>query len=328
MMAATGVLERCVAATARAAMQLASAAAGNRLSILIFHRVHAQRDPLFPGEIDALAFERLMRLLRRSFTVLPLSRAVEHVRQGTLPARAASITFDDGYADNHDLAWPILRSLGLPATVFVSTGFLDGGRMWNDTVIECLRRCDRTTLDVEELGVVRRPLQTLEHRRELIDELLPRVKYMSLSDREQALRRLHRGCGAPRLPDSLMMTSEQVRALSAGGVEIGSHTVNHPILAAIDDAEAEAEIAENRAALERLTGRAVSLFAYPNGRPGRDYADRHVDIVRRLGFSAAVSTAPNVSRVGADIFQLGRFTPWDQAAALWLMRLAAHHVRH
>jgi len=99
-----------------------------RLSVLIFHRVRPQKDAFFPGEPDAEAFELHMKWVRRWFRVLPLDEAVARLRSGTLPARAAAITFDDGYGDSCTLALRYLRELGLHATFFNSTSCLDGGR--------------------------------------------------------------------------------------------------------------------------------------------------------------------------------------------------------
>ena len=111
-----------------------------RLSVLIFHRVHAQRDLLFPDEPDAARFAALLDHLKTWCNVLPLTEAVRLLRSDALPARSLCITFDDGYADNRTVALPALRAAGLTATFFVTTGYLDGGRMWNDTVIESVRR--------------------------------------------------------------------------------------------------------------------------------------------------------------------------------------------
>jgi hypothetical protein len=95
-----------------------------RLSILIFHRVLREPDPLAPDEPDAAAFETRMRWVRDWFNVLPLAHAVDMLYQGALPARALSITFDDGYSDNEELAAPILAGLGMTATFFVSSGYI------------------------------------------------------------------------------------------------------------------------------------------------------------------------------------------------------------
>src|SRR5690349_2991525 len=109
------------------------------LTVLMYHRVLPAPDPLTES-VDARDFERQMRALREYFTVLPLAEAVAGLRAGKLPSRAVAITFDDGYADNAVIALPILESLGLHATFFIADGFLNGGRMFNDTVIEALRR--------------------------------------------------------------------------------------------------------------------------------------------------------------------------------------------
>src|SRR6185295_2112486 len=112
-------------------------------------------DPVASGTVDAAAFDWQMECLSRCFRVLPLSEAVERLRQGTLPGRAACVTFDDGYADNAEVALPILRRHGLCATFFVATGFLDGGIMFNDRVIEAVRGAPGAQLDLTPLGLGR-----------------------------------------------------------------------------------------------------------------------------------------------------------------------------
>jgi peptidoglycan/xylan/chitin deacetylase (PgdA/CDA1 family) len=108
---------------------LSPAGERGRLSILIFHRVLARPDPLSPDEPDVVEFEAQMRWVRSWFNVLPLGAAIDRLYAGTIPPRALAITFDDGYADNEELAAPILARLGLSATFFISTGYLGGGIM-------------------------------------------------------------------------------------------------------------------------------------------------------------------------------------------------------
>ena len=137
---------------------LSPAGARGRLTILIFHRVHAQPDDFFPQEMHAAAFRKRMIWVRTWFNVLALDEAVSGLARGSLPARALAITFDDGYADNYTVAWPILRELGLHATFFVAAAFLDGGRMWNDTLAETIRRVDVPSLDLSALDLGRHRL--------------------------------------------------------------------------------------------------------------------------------------------------------------------------
>lgn len=291
------------------------------LSILIYHRVLAQKDPLFPGEVDSADFDNHLRILKSMFTVLPLPDAMAHARAGTLPPRAACITFDDGYADNEHVALPILKRYGLSATFFVATGFLNGGRMWNDTVIELVRRNPDGVLEASVLGLGSHRLGTLDERRAAITVLIGQLKYLPLDERLAQVNRLVDLVGIA-LPDDLMMTSDQVRALHRAGMDIGGHTVNHPILAAVPAATARQEIADGKRALEAMTGAPVRVFAYPNGKPGADYRAEHVAMVQELGFEGAVSTSWGASRSNREVFQLPRFSPWDQTPARFALRMA------
>ena len=292
-----------------------------RLSILIYHRVQVQTDPLFPEECDAQRFDEQLRQLAACFNVIPLSDAVRGLDRGKLPPRAACITFDDGYADNADVALPILQRYGLSATFFVAAGFLDGGRMWNDTVIELVRRAPGESLDLSEIDLGRYEIGSIPQRRQAIGNLIDELKYLPIEARQAKVDEM---CALiPAIPpDNLMMTSSQVRLLYASGMEIGGHTVNHPILARTDDSVSSAEIANGKEILEGIIGGPVRLFAYPNGKPGRDYARQHPEMEKRLGFDAAVSTAHGTATPGSDVYQLPRFTPWDRSELRFTLRMA------
>ena len=306
---------------ARSSVGLFGAISSPRLSILIFHRVHARADNIFPNEPDAARFEQLMRFVARSFRVMALGEAVKCLANGSLPSRALVITFDDGYADNAEVALPILQRYGLTASFFVSSGFLDGGRMWNDSVVECLRTCRHSKIDLEPFGLECFSLAGSAERRQVIEKLLPRIKYLSLAEREDAIDSLQKLCGVTTLPTNLMMRSEQLRAMHHSGMEIGAHTVHHPILMALTPTEAECEITDGRRQLESIIGAPVDIFAYPNGKPGSDYDHTHVSLLKKLGFRGAVSTTPGVGQSGDDLFQLPRFTPWGESMAIWATRL-------
>ncbi|MGL1832984.1 polysaccharide deacetylase family protein [Rhodocyclaceae bacterium SMB388] len=305
-----------------AALSLASPAGPrSRLTILIYHRVLPTPDPLLPDTPDRVAFDWQMALVVRHFKVLPLAEAGRLLGEGRLPGRAACITFDDGYADNLTEAWPILKRHGLPATFFVATGFLDGGRMFNDTLIELVRRLPEGYCDLADIGVGTVMLDGAASRIGLIHKLIGQFKYQPMAQRQDAVEALAERFGVS-LPDDLMMTSDELRALAgSAGVEIGGHTRNHPILTRLEHEQAREEIECGKRDLEECLGRPIRLFAYPNGRPGKDYAEGHAAMARECGFELAVSTAPAAARVGADPFQLPRFTPWDRTPARFGLRL-------
>ncbi len=300
--------------------QLSPAGRRARLSVLIFHRVLSEADPLFPQEMHAHRFDAVCGWLARWFNVLPLDRAVEQLGAGTLPARAACITFDDGYADNHDVALPILQRHGLTATFFIATGFLDGGRMWNDTIIETVRRSPLPLLDLSGLGLGLHPLGAVAERQAAIAALIGQIKYRPPAERVSLTEQLAQ-LAQVQLPRQLMMSSGQVQSMHRAGMQIGAHTVSHPILARLDPQQARDEIQASRDVLEHLLGERVGLFAYPNGKPGEDYSPENVELVRSLGFDAAVSTQWGTSGAGDDPFQIRRFTPWDPSRLRFGIRL-------
>lgn len=303
---------------------LSPAGATARLSVIILHRVLPKPDPLFPGEIDARRFEEMCVWLKQWLNILPLDEAIGRFKDGSLPARAGAITFDDGYADNHDIALPILQKLALTATFFVATGFLDGGRMWNDSVSEGIRF---TPLDSLALGDVLGPeftsvaVATRDQKRTAIQRIIANLKYLPLVQRAALAEKVALTCKS-QLPQDLMMTSAQVLAMQQAGMQIGAHTANHPILAKLDVKSALAEIEQSKFQLENLLGQRVGLFAYPNGKPQEDYSAQNVELVSRLGFDAAVCTQRGAMRAGTDIFQIPRFTPWDRTSLRFAARLA------
>jgi len=296
------------------------------LSVLAYHRVLPAPDALRPGEPCAADFESRMGWIKANFNVLPLREAVRALREDRLPRRALCITFDDGYADNHAIALPILQRLGLPATFFVATGFLDGGCMFNDLVIEAVRHATQPDLRLEDLGLGHHRLGSEEQRVHTIGRVLSSLKYFQPDRRHKVALEVARRAGAP-VPTDLMMTSAQVRSLHEAGMTIGAHTVNHPILAEVTEKQARDEMAQGRACLERITGAPVRLFAYPNGTPLRDYRREHAELARELGFEAAVSCAWGAARPGDDPYQLPRFTPWDRGHLRFGLRLARNAMR-
>lgn len=314
--------------SARVLRVLSPAGSQARLSVFIFHRVLAEADPLFPDLPDAARFAQMLRWLKAWFNVLRLDEAVRLLTSGRLPERAAAVTFDDGYADNASVALPLLRAAGLPATFFIATGFLDGGRMWNDTVIEAIRGWPSTSLDATALGLGRHALASDPDRRQAIDACIAQMKYRPAGERlAQADTLAHMARIVPSR--DLMMTSADVRTLREAGMQIGAHTVSHPILRRVSLAEARSEIELSRSRLETLIGERVGLFAYPNGKRGEDYDDEHVRLVRELGFDAAVSTEPGAADAHSDPMQLPRFTPWDRGRMRFCARLARNlwHAR-
>jgi peptidoglycan/xylan/chitin deacetylase (PgdA/CDA1 family) len=290
-----------------------------RLSILTYHRVLPAFDYMCPAEPTVSDFEWQMELLSQQFNPLSLSDALSLLEYGELPDRAVCVTFDDGYANNEELALPVLERFGIPATMFVSTDFLNGGRMWNDTVIEALRIAEGTVLDLKSLGLDVHDISSIEARRRAAGTIIREIKHWPPEKRSEAVGMIESMVGP--LPDNMMMSDDQVRHLSASGIEIGAHTRSHPILSTLELNQVRDEIVGSQAYLERVLDSPIRYFAYPNGRPGIDYRMEHRDLVEISGFDAAVSTNWGVVSGLSDKWQLPRFTPWDKTPLRFMVRL-------
>lgn len=296
-----------------------------KLFILIYHRVLDKPDYMRPGEVDKNIFTWQMDLLSRFFNVLPFHEALEKWETQTLPSRAVCITFDDGYSDNFLNALPILQKFGLKACFFIASGYLNGGRMWNDTVIESIRNMREASLDLSAIDLGQYDVSNPDEKNRSAERIIKSIKHLSPSTRADHAAFI--AAKSTNLPDNLMMTSEQVLQLNQSGMEIGGHTVSHPILAKLDEEAAWREISDNKAFLEGLLSGPVSYFAYPNGKPDQDYHQQQTSLVSKAGYQAAVSTRWGVCDQSSDKWQLPRFTPWDKSPIKFMIRMIGIYTK-
>lgn len=299
---------------------IALAGRRNRLCVVNYHRILAAPDPMLESEPDVESFRWQMALLARCFNVLPLPAALAALDAGRLPPRAVCVTFDDGYRSLHDLALPVLQEFGLPATVFVTSGYIGGRTMWNDHIIEAVQDLPPGRLDLRDLGLGNYSLRNLEERKATLGELTEASKYLPPPARMALVERLAAMVGE-NAAHGLMLTADMLVNLDRQGIEIGAHTVSHPILTSLDDESARHEIVAGKEQLESVLGKPVRLFAYPNGKAGKDFDARHVAMAREAGFMAAFTTLPGPIKRGDDRFALSRSRPWDKSPLLFGLRL-------
>ena len=279
-----------------------------RLAVFCFHQVLDRPDPLHPSEPDVPAFTHDIELIASIFNVLPLPAAARALKEGTLPARAACITFDDGYKNNHTLAAPVLEQKGMPATFFVAGGAVDRGVMWNDLIIEAVRQSGQGTI-TDDLGGFTSRAGLKSGTRQMLQEILDYLKYQPVSERWDRAEQFYRRNAGDELP-RLMMERPDVADLAQRGFDIGGHTIHHPILKELDAEEARAEIAGCYDWITEVTGQAPFTFAYPNGIPGRDFDSEHTEMVAEAGFKMAASTVWALARPDSDQYRIPRIGPW------------------
>lgn len=291
-----------------------------RLCIVNYHRILEAPDPLLENEPDVATFRKHMKMLADYFQVLSLDVALDALKHDRLPPRAVCITFDDGYRSVHDLALPVLREFGLPATLFVTSGHVDNSEnMWNDRIVDAIRSAPGALLDLRAIGAGSYPIDGTEARSIAVRQVTAHAKYLSPEGRARLVAELESLIGHRSRPQ--MLDAGMVRTLQASGVEIGAHTISHPILTSLPDEDARIEIAGSKAALEGILGQPVRYFAYPNGKAGLDFDERHIAMVREAGFAAAFSTAPGPVSPSDNLYALPRARPWDASTFFYMLRL-------
>jgi hypothetical protein len=201
----------------------------------------------------------------------------------------------------------------------VAPGYLGNGRMFNDTIIESIRRAP-ATLDLTDLDLGTYRLSDLQARHQAIVDLIGRTKYLRPDLRTDLADAIARRVGNPP-PSHPMMTEAQVRELHENGVEIGAHTVSHPVLTQVSPDLASREIRDSKRQLQDIIGAEVRSFAFPNGKPDRDYSAVHVGLARDAGFELALSTAWGTATARSDPYQLPRLAPWDRTAFRFAARV-------
>jgi peptidoglycan/xylan/chitin deacetylase (PgdA/CDA1 family) len=255
------------------------------------------------------AFAEQLDYLTRHYEIVPLSFISERLAAGKrLPANVAAITIDDGYSDAYDIAFPLLRERGLPATVFVVTEFVDQRRwLWTDKlrylVTHARAHTIEGTLDDSEFCVEFNPTDSVFCAADKVNSLL---KIVGDDEKEAAIARIAAAfdVGLPAAPprDFASITWEQIREMSAAGLEIGSHTATHPILPNINVKHMRRELRDSRERIASEIGRPVDLFCYPNG----NYNDDVVREVERAGYRCAVTVEDGLNDESSHPLRLKR----------------------
>jgi peptidoglycan/xylan/chitin deacetylase (PgdA/CDA1 family) len=287
------------------------------LVVLCYHRIRPNDPPAdYPYDEGVfgptqLEFERQVKWLKQNFAILSESELLALISNGSHSRRSAVITFDDGYADNYELAYPVLRAHDIPAIFFLCPGLIDGGTLgWWDLIAYLIKKSDRPviTLSGETL-----PLG--DRRSESVATVQDWMKSRPAVQTAGLIGELAEACGVP-LPtreaqQSQFMSWEQAREVVRNGVAIGSHTHTHPVLGRLDEEGQRRELWDSKAALERQLGQRIRTLAYPVGRYG-NFSEATMRIAAECGYEAAFSF-----RTGGN--QPRKIQPYD------VRRIAAVH---
>lgn len=291
-----------------------------RFLVLCYHRVNDSGHPFFGGTPTAL-FRQHMQVLREGFNVFFLDELVERAASGDVPANAVAITFDDGYRDNYATAFPILRELSLPATIFLVSDAVDGNRLiWHDRVFDAFHRTRAKGLAFDGAKL---PLTNLDEKHKALAKVLAVLRSSTPSTRDETIDSLLDSLGVTSPPregwDKL--TWDHAREMNGHGIRFGAHTLDHPILSRVSEDEARRQIRDSKASIESELGETITAFAYPNGSP-IDFNAGTKRILNEEGFRCAVTTMGGANDATSDPLALRRVGMWGDDPYLSALRLA------
>jgi peptidoglycan/xylan/chitin deacetylase (PgdA/CDA1 family) len=286
---------------------------GNCLLVLTHHRIGDGRLTEFDQGVYSATGEELeeeVGVLRRNFSVVSLEEAVDLVeRKRPFRGAAILITFDDGYLDNYQIAFPILRSHGVQGTFFLVSSYIGQPIIpWWDRIAFWVRNASRTTLRLKYPEPAEIPLPA-GRRNEAIARVLRLYKSPKTSDGDLFLEELETACAPTRpFPSGvrLFLNREEAREMIQGGMAVGSHTVNHRILSKLPREEQMTELRDSRAALSEKIGAPVDTLAYPVGGLAA-FNETTMAVAREAGYRAAFSSFGGINHPAAsDCFNVRR----------------------
>jgi len=273
---------------------------------LTYHRINGTPS-LFPGmAVDA--FRQQMIWLRRRCVPLSADEFAGSLDAGRGGKPRVLVTFDDGYRDFHDVAYPILDELRIPCLVFIATSFIGGTKLiWTDVVDAVAHRTEQRSAHLPGDAGQPLPLQTPAHRSQFALRTKQRLKALSDHERRAALAALLAELRVPR-PNELvprqMLNWDEVRATMPLAT-FGGHSHEHPILASLGDAEQDADLRTCTDTMRRELGVAPRYFAYPNGTRD-DFTPVTAALLQKLGYQLAFTTIPGLNGPASDRYALRR----------------------
>jgi peptidoglycan/xylan/chitin deacetylase (PgdA/CDA1 family) len=284
----------------------------NSFLTLTYHRVGGGDDPFLPARPTPV-FKRQMEYLAANYRVASLDDATEAMLRGDLEDNTVVVTFDDGYRDNYLNAYPILRELRLPATIFLVTSVIGSGKiLWHDRVFRAFNRTRATRLAEFGPRPVSFEMATPRERTVVREAVLGVLKAMGPEERLSWIDRLIDRLEVEDPPHApgLMLDWGEVKEMYENGISFGSHTVSHAILSRLTPEQAGEEISRSKQEIEQQLRAPIRAFAYPNGKRG-DFTAANKELLVEAGFRCAATTIPGTNGLdsssgGRDLLELKR----------------------
>lgn len=279
-------------------------------------------------------FEAQMKYIKEKMNPVSVSDLVKYISAGkTIPKKAIAVTFDDGYEDNYTNAYPILKRHGIPATIFVTAGYVGvENNFWWDRVEELIKNSSVHFLDLKILsdlaegeklrfsGIIN--LKETKMKKASVIRIVELIKTLNESGIQCAIKRLEENLRVKdvNIKKRKILTWSQVKEMANDGIEIGSHTVNHPNLGKISQEEVEREISESKELIEEKICKPVHGFAIPYGLEGF-YNKDVIEIIKRSNYQYSCSAKVGCADINSDIYELKRISASNLTLPLFAWKI-------
>ncbi len=285
------------------------------INIIAYHRVvadivKAEQEAIYGIVISTGTFRRHCEILKRTCEIVSLEKAARMLASGEIGERTtAVITFDDGYLDFYEEAYPVLAEMHLPATMFLPTALIGTKKpLAHDRIYWLIRQMmncsSRMTAALERIGLVSDFIEQFERSASLLKKT-DLLVHLPNTVRESIIHEFECELGDhfEEYPEEYgLLDWDMVREMAANGIDFGSHSANHVILPLEDQRNASEELVESKEQLETELGKRITSIAYPNGM----YTEAVKGLTANAGYEIAVTTENRVNRAGADQLALGR----------------------
>ena len=285
----------------------------DRCYILCYHMIAQQPNGFYP-QTSVGEFERHIVHLTRYYKVVALEEIVARIKEGRSLRGCVAITFDDGFKDNYENAYPILRKYNLRGTIFLATGYIGNETVpWFITLRHIFMTTGRESFVNKVDGkeeLIR--MRTKEEKYAASEKLMGVLKRSPQNARKELLYELSREMRISETKElnNLMLNWKEINEMAKNGISFGAHTVNHPVMSNIPVEMAKQEIQESKTIIEKQLGKPVRTFAYPFGKRA-EYSAEIFPILKELQFECAVSTERGTNTHNAGLFELKRGAPWE-----------------
>lgn len=276
--------------------------------ILNYHRIGPMNDNWIIKPLHHKIFEKQVEYLSKNYEIISLKSLSEMLINGNVPKKAVVITFDDGYKDNYEYAYPVLKKYDIPATIFLTTGPIEQKKLyWWDEINYALFNTDLKSMDITNIGTFK--LISEIDKSKAAYNIVEKLKTIQ-NDKKMSITENIINLSGVNIPEKLgkkhILSWNEIKKMDKNGIDFGAHTVNHPILTNITLDEAKWEIEGSKYLIEETLERKINSFAYPNGK-NNDFNEDILSLVKKSGFNCSVSFLPGLIKNSVkELYQLNR----------------------